>query len=210
MSQVPRPRHLHDLSRDTLRTQLRALFCSCPASVWIVCSRAKPRIQRFQQGALYPYWWLKAPGVTLPQGMDGQGQLWPQCAGSKATPLPAPFTYTHFQMKGNPEFTTQVKRIKRLRSRQPGLSPPRSSPFQPQITRGPLMRGQVTTKALNYSQITPTVTHVRIYTSDFPPNMNLLIKLHERQTNRQFGRDIHPAQSRLPGGVFKYTIGPVP
>lgn len=35
--------------------------------------------------------------------------------------------------------------------------------------------------------------------------MNLLIKLHESQSNRQFGRDIYPPESRLMGEVLKFT-----
>lgn len=35
--------------------------------------------------------------------------------------------------------------------------------------------------------------------------MNLLIKLHESQSNRQFGRDIYPPESRLMGEVLKFA-----
>lgn len=36
--------------------------------------------------------------------------------------------------------------------------------------------------------------------------MNLLIKLHESQTNRQFGCDIHPPESRRTGEALKLTV----
>lgn len=80
---------------------------------------------------------------------------------------PIPNSLNTFQIKRKPEFTTQVKWIKRLRARVQGLSPPRSH-ISTSNYPSPLMTGGVTVKAPNYPRITPTITNFKITDQMFP------------------------------------------
>lgn len=94
-----------------------------------------------------------------------------------------------------PRFTTQVKWIKRLRTREKALSP--SLTVLPPILR-PLMTRVGAVKAPNYPGITPPHPEpISGSEISFSPNTKLLIKLHESPTNRQFGCGTCPPENRL-------------